>query len=613
MIRALRRRGPAALGVGLAAVLIAATACGGDDGSASASGGGKIALTVNVFGNFGYQQLYKQFEAAHPNITITERGTGSDLSNYTPALTKNLAAGSGAGDVVALEEGIMIQFKAAGRRTSSTSASTAATTTRPTSCPGSSSGGQSADGKKLIGLGTDVGSMGMCYRRDLFAKAGLPTDRDAVGQALADLGRLRERRRAVQGQEHRRQVVRRGVQHVQHDPRADRGQGPRLHATSTRTTSSSSTPTRRSSRRTTGCWTMIGDGLSAGYKSFSDQWNAGFKQGTFATIACPAWMLGYIQGQAGDGNKGKWDVTTAPGGGGNWGGSWLAVPTQSKHPKEAAELVRFLTSPKGQVARVQGGQQRCRPRRWRWTTRRSRRSTNPYFNDAPVGADLRHRRQAAEAGLLRTEEPGRPGRGGEHAAGRRSRGKLKPEDAWAKAVKDAQQAARVTPGRCRRRSGPPPAPPSTRDRPHRTDRRRPREHGRHDAGRGRPPPRRRPGPPDRPAGAVRAAAQPGRHQGLAVPLHRAVLRCCSASSGSTRWSTRPGCSLHDWELASAEHPWSGLDNYRQLVTDPVFWNALGNTFGIFVLVHRAAAAAGAVPGQPAQPAAARRARSSGWR
>ena len=42
-------------------------------------------------------------------------------------------------------------------------------------------------------------------------------------------------------------------------------------------------------------------------------------------------------------------------------------------------------------------------------------------------------------------------------------------------------------------------------------------------------------------------------------------------------------SLHDWQLASADHPWSGLDNYRQLVTDPVFWNALWNTFGMFVL------------------------------
>ena len=73
--------------------------------------GDQITLTVNVFGNFGYEDLYKEFQSSHPNVKIVERGTGSDLSNYTPALTRNLAAGSGAGDVVALEAGIMIQFK----------------------------------------------------------------------------------------------------------------------------------------------------------------------------------------------------------------------------------------------------------------------------------------------------------------------------------------------------------------------------------------------------------------------------------------------------------------------------------------------------------------------
>jgi cellobiose transport system substrate-binding protein len=31
-----------------------------------------------------------------------------------------------------------------------------------------------------IGLGTDAGGMAMCYRRDLFEKAGLPTERDQV-------------------------------------------------------------------------------------------------------------------------------------------------------------------------------------------------------------------------------------------------------------------------------------------------------------------------------------------------------------------------------------------------------------------------------------------------
>ncbi|HEY6744810.1 MAG TPA: extracellular solute-binding protein, partial [Mycobacteriales bacterium] len=184
MIRALRRRGPVALGAGLAAILVAATGCGGDDGSAAASGGGggdKIALTVNVFGNFGYKELYQQFQASHPNITITERGTGSDLSNYTPALTKNLAAGSGAGDVVALEEGIMIQFKQQAQRFVDLG-QYGGNDDKGNFLPWKFEGGQSADGTKLIGLGTDVGSMGMCYRRDLFQKAGLPTDRDAVAK-----------------------------------------------------------------------------------------------------------------------------------------------------------------------------------------------------------------------------------------------------------------------------------------------------------------------------------------------------------------------------------------------------------------------------------------------
>src|SRR5205085_8201528 len=57
-----------------------------------------------------------------------------------------------------------------------------------------------------------------------------------------------------------------------------------------------------------------------------------------------------IKGDAGDAFAGKWDVAKIPGGGGNWGGSFLAVPTQSKHQKAAVELVKFLTSKDGQIA-----------------------------------------------------------------------------------------------------------------------------------------------------------------------------------------------------------------------------------------------------------------------
>jgi cellobiose transport system substrate-binding protein len=93
---------------------------------------------------------------------------------------------------------------------------------------------------------------------------------------------------------------------------------------------------------------------SAKLVAFSPEWNNGFKQGAFATKTCPSWMLGVVKEQAGPENAGKWAVTDAfPGGGGNWGGSYLTVPTQSKHPREAAALAAWLTAPEQQLKAFQ--------------------------------------------------------------------------------------------------------------------------------------------------------------------------------------------------------------------------------------------------------------------
>ncbi|MDX6282091.1 MAG: cellobiose transport system permease protein [Kribbellaceae bacterium] len=41
-------------------------------------------------------------------------------------------------------------------------------------------------------------------------------------------------------------------------------------------------------------------------------------------------------------------------------------------------------------------------------------------------------------------------------------------------------------------------------------------------------------------------------------------------------------SLHHWELIGTRS-WVGLDNYGKLFSDSYFWNAVGNTFGMFLL------------------------------
>ncbi len=171
---------------------------------------------------------------------------------------------------------------------------------------------------------------------------------------------------------------------------------------------------------------------------WSPAWNAGFKKGTFATIPCPAWMLGIIKDQAGPENAGKWDVARVPGEGAVRGGSFLAVPAQSKHQKEAAELAKYLTSPQGQTAAFKA---------------KNNFPSSPQAIDDPAVSsavndvlqqragrqDLRHLREEPQAGLPR---PGQPvvGDGMGDALTAIEQGKLKPDEAWTKALADAKRA-----------------------------------------------------------------------------------------------------------------------------------------------------------------------------
>ena len=95
----------------VAAVAVAAVV---GAGYAAATAAGKshadVTLNVSLFGDFGYHDLYKQYEASHPGVTIKE-----DIQDYAvhhSNLAKHLATGAGAADVEAIEVGFIAQFKA---------------------------------------------------------------------------------------------------------------------------------------------------------------------------------------------------------------------------------------------------------------------------------------------------------------------------------------------------------------------------------------------------------------------------------------------------------------------------------------------------------------------
>ena len=85
------------------------------------------------------------------------------------------------------------------------------------------------------------------------------------------------------------------------------------------------------------------DGLSAGLAPQTAAWDRGVTRGAFATTMCPAWMLRQIAALAGPLGSGGWNVTAAPGGAGNSGGFYLALPKAGRHQQAAFGLASFLT------------------------------------------------------------------------------------------------------------------------------------------------------------------------------------------------------------------------------------------------------------------------------
>jgi cellobiose transport system substrate-binding protein len=137
-----------------------------------------VTLRVSLFGDFGYNDLYKQFEPAHPNIDI--KGDIQSYADHHSNLAKHLATGIGADDIEAVEVGFIAQFKAQPRLFQDLR-SYGAGKLKKQWLPWKWQQSLAPNGAQ-IGLGTDVGSLAICYRRDLFRRAGLPTNRAAVSK-----------------------------------------------------------------------------------------------------------------------------------------------------------------------------------------------------------------------------------------------------------------------------------------------------------------------------------------------------------------------------------------------------------------------------------------------
>lgn len=365
--------------------LVAAAGCatnesGTDEPAEQVDGGEEITLTVATFNEFGYEGLIEEYMDLHPNITV-EQIKAATSNEARDKLNTSLAAGSGAADIEAIEvdwlpelmqypdmfedlsdpevEGRWLDWKVAQATTE--------------------------DGK-LIGYGTDIGPEGICYRPDLFEEAGLPTDRADVADLLEgdwehyfSVGDDFVANSDAAWFDSANATYQAMVNQLENAYEADDGtvlglEGSRVQELYNQVLEAS-----------------MDRGLSAHLGQWSDDWFASFQGPTFATMACPGWMLGIIEGNAAGVS---WDIADVfPGGGGNWGGSFLTVPVGSGNTDEAIRLAAWLTAPEQQIKAFEA--------KGTFPSQVEALASpdllgqvNAFFNDAPTGEILANRAQA---------------------------------------------------------------------------------------------------------------------------------------------------------------------------------------------------------------------------
>jgi cellobiose transport system substrate-binding protein len=364
-----------ALALGLA--LGGASACSKKQDDSGGSDGGPVTVTLQYFGTPGFDQAVKDFQAANPNIKVDVQNKGQ-LKDFAPQLQQYLAAGKGAGDVVMLEEGNIGAYLKDGK--GFTDLKTLGADSLKENFANYKWGGATTnDGKKLIALGTDIGPLAMAYRVDLFKAAGLPTDRDEVSKLwptwqdyIATGLRFKDKVKTAAWLDSGTSVM---------QPYVMQSSDTWFYSKDEKFIGDTNPVVKQG-------WdlglSMAQQGLTAKLKQWDTTWDAAFKNGAFATVPAPPWYTGVIKERMGDAGKGKWDIATIPGKGGNWGGSYLGIPEQSTHKKEAFELVKYLTGKEAEISEYKAAgplpsnlQALADPA--------IADSVNDYFNNAPFG------------------------------------------------------------------------------------------------------------------------------------------------------------------------------------------------------------------------------------
>lgn len=342
--------------------------------SSAPAADGEVELKVAFWGDFGLQSdgdsLVDEYEADNPGVKIT-LVPGEHPATHE-ALQQYLIAGSGAPDVQAIDLDYVVQFREQADKFVNLK-DFGADQYKDSYLDWKWA--QMADDDTIVGLGTDIGPQAMCYRWDLFEAAGMPYTREevsaAIGGSWEDFIEF--------GKEYVEKSGKKFVDNAVNIYQPVLGQQPVASFTEDEELALDGGPKVAFDT----ALAVVEAGLSANLAAWSNEWNAGFENGDFAVLACPAWMRGHIKNSA-PSTEGKWDLAAIPGGGGNWGGSFWTIPAQSANHEAAYKFIEWLIQPEQQI-RIFKNVGNLPSQKAILESDEIQSSTDPFFNNAPDG------------------------------------------------------------------------------------------------------------------------------------------------------------------------------------------------------------------------------------
>jgi multiple sugar transport system substrate-binding protein len=259
-------------------------------------------------------------------------------------LLTSFASGSGAPDVASIEIGRVGGFSAKGGLSDLKAAPFDGAALEKDMVKYKWTQGSTTDGR-LVCMPWDIGPAGVWYRTDLFEQLGLPTEPEAVEELIGGQGKKWDDFLAYAKQVKDKSGGKTalfadagtdiyGAVYRQQGEGYQEGNKLLIEEKAAR-------PFELAARARK-------EALDANIPWWGAEWAAGVKDNAFAGMVIAAWMQGGLTRDQPQ-TVGKWRVIHAPEANYNWGGSFVAIPEQSKNKEAAWEFVKWaVASAEGQ-------------------------------------------------------------------------------------------------------------------------------------------------------------------------------------------------------------------------------------------------------------------------